>query len=185
MDFNKFCRREWETCNTKTKGMKGWHLPGGQISLNKSNDILNLSVVFSSTITKNLIFMLFFGYTYIYIHFYMYWLNVVYFLYVIGKTKKILPCTMTFEFFLIVVLLLTKKQFLNNYNFSYLSIPLSAMILRTMFKNKISHQLIKILNWIFHSFNQNLMKIFKGIIFKKSRVIHTWVHTLDMLQCTD
>lgn len=101
MNFNKLCRRGWKTCNTKTKGMKGWHLPGGQISWNKSNDILNLSVVFSSTMTKNLIYIpvLFLA---IYVHTYILakWLNVVCFLYVIGKTnKKSLTCLLTLEIF--------------------------------------------------------------------------------------
>lgn len=183
MDSNKFCWWEWETCKTKTKGMKGWHLPGGQISLNKSNDILNLSVVFSSTMTKYIIFMLILAKHVL--HTYMAECCLFSLCYIIGKTKqKFLTCMLTFEFFLILVLLLTKKQFLNNYNFSYL-LPLSAMISRTMFLNKNSQQLIKILNWIFHIFNQNLIKIFKGIFFKKSRVIHAWLHTLDMLQCTD
>lgn len=124
MDFNKLCRRGWETCNTKTKGMKGWHLPGGQISWNKSNDILNLSVVFSSTMTKNFIFMLFLA-----IHVHTYILHVLaeccLFSLCYRLNKKILPCTLTFEFFLIFVLLLTKKQSSNNYRriFFYLSTP--------------------------------------------------------------
>lgn len=95
MDFNKFLWREWETCKRNTKVKKdNIYLEDMQISLNKSNDILNLSVVFSSTMTKNLIFMLFLD---IHVHTHILHVLAEYCLFSLcyRLNKKFLPCTLT------------------------------------------------------------------------------------------